>query len=95
MAKTKQTKFRHMEKWQKSLVKTISNKFGVLNTPLGKWTIVTQRWEGYHHKEQVYKKEGKWYKHLITNKARSAHTTTKVREEAKVPSGAVPITDVK
>eukprot|EP00957_Ditylum_brightwellii_P121085 9235820-Ditylum_brightwellii.AAC.1 len=74
------------EKRQKSLIKTICNKSGMLNIPLGKWTIVTQRWEGYHHKEHTYKKEGKWYKHLIT---------TKAREEANVPSGDVPITDAK
>eukprot|EP00957_Ditylum_brightwellii_P054449 4125146-Ditylum_brightwellii.AAC.1 len=79
----------------KTLVKTICNKFGMLNTPLGKWTLVTQRWEGYYDKEHAYKKEGKWYKHLITNKARSTYTATKAREEANVPSGAVPITDVK
>ena len=67
----------------------------MLHNPLGKWTIITQRWEGYYYKEHVYKKEGKWFKHQITNKARSTYTATKAREEANVPRGAVPITDVK
>eukprot|EP00957_Ditylum_brightwellii_P069458 5274384-Ditylum_brightwellii.AAC.1 len=29
--------------WQKLLVKTICNEYGVLHIPLGKWTIVTHR----------------------------------------------------
>eukprot|EP00957_Ditylum_brightwellii_P079552 6048836-Ditylum_brightwellii.AAC.1 len=81
--------------WQKLLVKTICNKYEVLNTLLGKWTIVTRKWEEYSHNEHIYIKKGKWYTHLITKKARSTCTAKKIREEAKVPSGAIPITDVK
>eukprot|EP00957_Ditylum_brightwellii_P154138 11730248-Ditylum_brightwellii.AAC.1 len=95
IAKTDLTKPRNMENMAKIANQTICNEYGVLNSPLGKWTTVTQRWEGYSHNERVYIKKEKWYKDKITKNARSTYIVAEAREVAKVPRGAVPITDVK